>query len=218
MRLHVTAVLNLAAIAALFGCNPRAASDSDGQTDTIGDRDTAIAKSAQTTPASAEPPQPEAALLTGRDAADLPEGGYTPDQLYGTWRVEQVTAADGVPAGFTPDRSMIGKTMRFNEAVLGWQDKNGQMETAGLCPEPNYQIAWTVANVRILSKPFRPAWAALNIPLNDVGTMHYWNCGGPDNPGDNTGFYYGDQAFFLIGDDRMIMNWYDGTIMLLRRS
>ena len=158
--------------------------------------------------------QPKAATLPGVGDADMPGEELPAEQFHGRWTVERVAADATAPAGFAPDRGWIGRTLRFDADMVGWLAKDGSVETATQCESPTMSILWTAAIARRLSQPFRPAWSALNIPLDQVGPAHSWEC----DTAEPTSFGPDNGIFFPVGKDRLVLNWKDHTILLLRRA
>jgi hypothetical protein len=76
-----------------------------------------------------------------------------------------------------------------------------------------FSIVWTIGNVRMLAPPFRPAWAALDIPSEIVGPPHQWICDTPEY----TSFGPDEGVVFPVGADQLVLNWRDHMILLPRR-
>ena len=154
--------------------------------------------------------QPTAATLPGVADAALPGTELPAEQFHGRWTVERVAADASAPAGFAPDQGWIGRTLQFDEDVVGWTGTG----TAAKCESHITSIVRTAAIVRHLAQPFRPAWSALNIPLTQVGLAHRWEC----DTAEPRSFGPDDGIFFPVGKDRLVLNWNDHTILLLRRT
>ncbi|PSJ37897.1 hypothetical protein C7I55_19490 [Sphingomonas deserti] len=136
------------------------------------------------------------------------------EQFHGRWIVERVAADATAPPGFTPDRRWIDRTLQFDEDAVGWIGEAGSIAGSARCESPTWSIIWTAANVRQLAQIFRPAWSALNIPLDRVGPAHHWEC----DTAEPTSFGPNEGIVFPVGDDQLVLNWMDHTILLLRRA
>ncbi len=157
-------------------------------------------------PEGIEPPSATlAALGEIRPGMETPGTEMPADQAYGRWKV--IDAA-GAPSG----QAMIGHTLSFTEDALGWIDANGKVEPG--CPDM-YHIALEAMQVKQAAPLFRPGWAKFRLPPDQVGPMHVMECDGegvfgpPETGGSN---------FFPVGKDRIVMNWLDGTVLLLRKE
>jgi hypothetical protein len=169
---------------------------------------------AGSTPAPSQDAQPVAATLPGVADDALPGKELPAEQFHGRWTVERAAADATAPAGFVPDGAWIGRTLQFDEDAVAWLSKDGAIETATQCENPTQSVVWTAANVRRLAQPFRPAWSALGIPLDQVGTAHHWEC----DTAEPTSFGPGEGIFFPVGKDQLVLNWKDHAILLLRRA
>jgi hypothetical protein len=130
-----------------------------------------------------------------------------PERVHGHWRVIQETGGAG--------KSMVGKTLVFDDTALGWAGANGK--AAPGCADPFYHVVSDASEVRSFSAPFKPAWSRFGLTPRGVGALHAWECGdgdatfGPEKPA-------GGSVFYPIGSDRLMMNWEGGNILLLTRQ
>ncbi len=128
-------------------------------------------------------------------------------QVEGRW---QVIDAAGPASG----RAMIGRTLSFTDAALGWIGADGKVEAG--CPDPFYHVVTDPEHLRSFAPAFAVGWPKFALPAGQVGGMHVWECGdadsifGPAEPAAGS-------AFFPVGGDRLVTNWNDGTVLLLRR-
>lgn len=158
----------------------------------------------QARPEGVEPPS---ATLKGA-GAEAPGSEISPEQAHGRWKVVEAT-------GPASARAMIGRTLSFTEAALGWQAADGKIEPG--CSSPFFHVVSETAQVRAFAQPFKPGWREFRLPPSDVGAMHVWECGegdeifGPEEPAAGS-------AFFPVGSDRLVMNWNDGAVLLLRKQ
>ena len=126
--------------------------------------------------AAARQVEPAAATLPGVADDALPGKELPAEQFHGRWIVERIAADAAAPPGFTPDRGWIGRTLQFDEDAVGWIGGAESIAGSARCESPTWSIIWTAANARQLAQIFRPAWSALNIPLDRVGPAHHWEC------------------------------------------
>lgn len=165
--------------------------------------------SLQAQPAEPEGIEPPSATLA--ELGEIRPGMETPgtempaDQAYGRWKV--IDAA-GAPSG----RTMIGRTLSFTEDALGWINADGKVEPG--CPDM-YHIALEAMQVKQAAPLFRPGWAKFRLPPDQVGPMHVMECDGEGVFGPPE---TGGSSFFPVGKDRLVMNWLDGTVLLLRKE
>jgi hypothetical protein len=128
-------------------------------------------------------------------------------QAYGQWKVVDA-------AGPASGRGMIGRTLSFTAEALGWTDSSGKMAPG--CPDHVYHIALEAMQVKQAAPAFSPGWAKFWLPPNEVGPMHMRECGDAEsifNPAET-----GGSMFFPVGTDRLVMNWMDGAVLLLRKK
>lgn len=165
------------------------------------------------TPAQAAA-EPASATLRGVADSDLPGTEVPSAELYGRWTVEKVAADASAPAGFRPDQALVGRTLRYDADTLGWEDGSGEVEAQDRCDDPTKSMLHTAAIARNLARPFRPAWSALGVPLDQVGAAHAWECDTPDH----ATFGPDEGIFFPVGRDGLVLNWRNHAILLLRRA
>ncbi len=155
-----------------------------------------------------EPPSATlAALGEIEPGTETPGTEISDAQAYGQWKVIDA-------AGPASGQAMIGRTLTFTEDELGWQDAGGKVEAT--CPNHMYHIAQMAAEVKKAAPIFRPGWARFRLPPSDVGPMHVWECGDAESvfgPVET-----GGAAFFPVGKDRLVMNWNNGAVLLLRKE
>ncbi|WP_260599659.1 hypothetical protein [Sphingomonas endolithica] len=176
---------------------------------------TTTAEPAADAAAPATPPSPEATPLsadTNQSGDDVAPGEVSGTEapaarVHGKWKV--IDAAGGASGN-----AMVGRTLSFSETALGWVGADGKVSAE--CPDPFYHIVSDATEVRKFSPAFKVGWAKFKLPPAQVGAMHVWECGdadsifGPEDPA-------GGSAFYPVGTDRLVMNWNDGTVLLLRR-
>ncbi|MFV0623111.1 hypothetical protein ACBY01_03740 [Sphingomonas sp. ac-8] len=159
-------------------------------------------------PEGVDPPSATLAELgDDLDGVETPGMEIPGTQAYGRWMVVDA-------AGPASGRAMIGRTLTFTEEKLGWTDASGKVEAG--CPDHVYHIAWLAAHVKQAAPLFRPGWAKFRLPPGDVGPMHVWECGATESlfgPAETSG-----SVFFPVGTDRLVMNWMDGAVLLLRKE
>lgn len=212
IRILTAGTLALALSACGGDANPANASEATETATTTEPANAAPVEPAPS-PAPAQDAQPRAATLPGVPDAEMPGKELPAEQFKGRWRVEGVAADANAPAGSTPDRSWVGRTLVFDDDKVAWLGANGAVETATQCENPTMSILWTAAIARNLAKPFRPAWSALNIPLDQVGPAHHWEC----DTAEPTAFGP-DGIFYPIGKDQLVLNWTGNLILLLRKA
>lgn len=172
--------------------------------------------------ASVSPPQPAVKAGDAADFAPEPIGAGVAaeaevsgadkeapgERVFGRWQVIDA-------AGPASANAMVGRTLSFNEQTLGWVGANGK--PASECPDPLYHVIVASGEVRSFAPAFKDGWAKFRIPRKDIGPMHTWECGdgettfGPPKPADGS-------VFYPVGSDRLVMNWFDGAVLLLRRQ
>ncbi|MDJ0276325.1 hypothetical protein QLH51_05875 [Sphingomonas sp. 2R-10] len=158
-------------------------------------------------------PAPASPVAMPDNATGAPPSTRTPGeeapaaQVEGRW---QVIDAAGPASG----RAMIGRTLSFTDTALGWVGADGKVEAG--CPDPFYHVVIDPAHLRNFAPAFAVGWPKFALPADRVGAMHVWECGdadsifGPAEPAAGS-------AFFPVGGNRLVMNWNDGTVLLLRR-
>ncbi len=155
-----------------------------------------------------EPPSASLVALAEIQPGMETPGTEMPDtQAYGRWKV--IDAA-GPPGG----NAMIGRTLSFTEDALGWLDAKGKVEPG--CPYTMYHIPILASQVREAAPLFRPGWSRFRLPPDKVGAMHVWECD------DGTSVFgppeTGGSMFVPVGKDRLVMNWMNGAVLLLRKD
>lgn len=129
------------------------------------------------------------------------------ERVFGRWQVIDA-------AGPASANAMIGRTLSFTEQTLGWVGANGK--PASECPDPLYHVVVASGEVRTFALAFTDGWTKFRIPRKEIGAMHSWECGdgetifGPPKPADGS-------VFYPVRSDRLVMNWFDGAVLLLRR-
>jgi len=162
----------------------------------------------QAAPQGVEPPSASlVALGTIESGTEAPGTEISDAQAYGEWKVIDA-------AGPASGQAMIGRTLVFNDDELGWRGANGTVEAT--CPNHMYHLAQMAAEVKSAAPTFRPGWVRFRLPPDDVGAMHVWECGDAESvfgPAET-----GGAAFFPVGKDRLVMNWTNGAVLLLRKE
>ncbi len=162
-------------------------------------------------PEQSEGVEPPSATLPGIDNAPGTEtqgSEIASERVQGLW---QVVDAAGPASG----RDMIGRTLSFTESALGWIWADGKVEPG--CSEPYFHVVVEAVHVRAFAPAFRAGWPKFRLPPDDVGAMHVWECEGAEE-------MFGPQepaagsAFFPVATDRLVMNWHNGTVLLLKRQ
>lgn len=170
--------------------------------------DTPILRPGGSDPEGVEPPSATLAKLGKVEPGTETPGTEIPaTQAYGRWKVIDA-------AGSGSGQALVGRTLSFTEDSLGWVDASSSVEHG--CADAVYHIALLAMQVKEAAPAFRPGWSKFRIPPGDVGPMHMWECGDADSvfgPANTSG-----SVFFPVGTDRLVMNWHDGAVLLLRKE
>lgn len=200
-----------ASLLAVAACNAevsRAADDTNATATTSAADATLPPQTAPTQASEPEGVEPPSASLRGVSGGEAPGSEIPPEQAHGRWQV--IDAAGGASG-----KALVGRTLSFTDAALGWVGTDGKVEPG--CSSPFYHIVSETVQVRQFATAFKPGWSRFRLPPSDVGPMHVWECGegdeifGPEEPAAGS-------AFFPVGTDRLVMNWKDGTVLLLRKQ
>ncbi len=124
-------------------------------------------------------------------------------------------AADAFAAGdFRPERRLVGRSFTFTPDAAVWSDRQGAVEEASRCASPLVGIMQPAGNARELARSFRTAWASFRLPPADIGPPHHFVCDSEEE----SQFQPGEGIMFPVGRDRLVMNWFNHNIILLRRT
>lgn len=158
---------------------------------------------------------PATATLVGvADDEPLEDRELDVDALNGRWVVADV-AAGTKSSDKKLDRALVGRIIIYDTNLLGWVGPDGKIEPANRCPKPEHRVIGPAAEARDMATRFRSAWAKFQLPADEVGTMHGFTC---DTAGDAAFGPDGGSLLFPVGRDRLVVEWYDGMVLLLQRT
>jgi hypothetical protein len=162
-----------------------------------------------------EPAEAEAAVASGaavEGPKDMPE--ETPiGALVGTWTVTGVWAGGDVAAFAKDDAAIMGSTVVITADSLSWGKKASRaFESGDTCEQPIPKLMLTDPSSEA---GFDGALKQFGITRSQTGNWHEWLCGKAGEWGPSAA---GGSTFFPVGKDRLMMSWYDGVILLLKRG
>jgi hypothetical protein len=138
------------------------------------------------------------------------------DAYVGTWVITNVAVDDGGAQAFAKDDpAIVGSEFSIARQEIRWTKKASNNFTADdVCGLPSAGAMSAIVEkeegVALLS-------AAISLAINPRlrGTLHRFGCvtSGRWGPGD-TG---GNALFYPIGNDRMLLQWYDGAVLMAEK-
>ena len=139
------------------------------------------------------------------------------NQITGKWVIEKLwTDTRGVSAYILDDPSAVGSIMTITPQSIQWTHiASDQFPATDICGGPTPIIVRDPANAKATGAPFDDAIAYFAIPKNELGQIHEMACAESGNWGPEAA---GGSNFYVTSGGRMIMNWYDGAYLLLKRQ
>ncbi len=138
-------------------------------------------------------------------------------ELVGNWTVEKLWVdTSGVTAYALDDPAAIGSVMTITPESLKWSKAaSDSFSSTDICGGPTPIIMRDPASARETGAPLQAAIAYFNIPKNALGPLHEMACAESGNWGPEAA---GGSNFYPVSGGRMVMSWYDGAVLLLRRQ
>jgi hypothetical protein len=215
MKLHPTVVV----LAMLAGCQLQGnASVSADQTSKSESKAAAVSQSG----AAAVPETPATAKDPCADERDpnfdpdrCVESNVRVDKFAGTWKITRVhVGTSGVQAFVENDPAIIGSAFLITPSEIKWTAKASSDFTADdVCKQPSAGPLPAIVEKEeggALTASLKP------FAISTRGAIHRFGCvnGGTWGPGESGG----SALFIPAGDNRMVLQWYDGATLLAERS
>lgn len=138
-------------------------------------------------------------------------------EITGNWVIEKLWVdTSGVTAYALDDPAAVGSVMTITPDAISWaKAASDQFSSADRCGGPAPMIIRDAAAAKATGAPLAGAVAYFNIPRNELGPLHEMGCLDSGNWGPEAA---GGSNFYLASGGRMVMSWYDGAVLLLRRQ
>lgn len=156
--------------------------------------------------------------LAGQSAGSLAQEQVSgkPNGLYGVWRVIGVALASEGPSAFSKNDPLImGSEITINVESLLWSKVASAEFTADdKCDGPHPAPVTAELALKMAQTEFPGALAQFTIDPAEGSPAQQWLCerGGSWGPVADDG-----ARLIFVGEDRMVMGWYDGVVLLLER-
>ena len=208
-----------AALAAMLlaGCGPKAG-QADGQSATAPQasaKNEASLPKEQSPMTPADPNAQPAKAAPAPDFAD-PTREVLIREIAGQWTVEKLWVdTSGVTAYTLDDPAALGSVMTITPDKISWTKAASDQFTADdICGGPAPVLIRGAPQAKATGAPMAGALAYFGIPKNELGPVHEMGCLESGNWGPEAA---GGSNFYLASGGRMVMSWYDGAVLLLKR-
>lgn len=138
-------------------------------------------------------------------------------RLVGEWEIRHVhVGASGVQAFVTDDPAITGSRFRITSEAIRWTKPASRAFTSDdVCTQPSASALPPIVE-KEEGGLIVEALAAFSVRPGDRGPIHRFGCVGGGHWGPGTA---GGSALFIpAGENRMALQWYDGTILLAERQ
>jgi hypothetical protein len=139
------------------------------------------------------------------------------EALFGVWQVVGVSVSENGPTAFIPnDPSILGSQITINKDLLVWSKTSSSNFTSeDRCKEPDLSQSPVAQSSSPAFLEFAPAARQLSVSLDKDRLVRTWLCagGGEWGPSADSG-----SRMIQISQDKILMGWYDGVILLLERA
>ncbi len=208
----------LAALAlVLVGCGP-AAQGNAAHSDARGADESLTASNQNTAPAAGEKTSMDQPAQTENQGETADANREVPiRELVGNWTVEKLWVdTSGVTAYALDDPAAVGSVMAVTPETIKWtKSASDQFASEDVCGGPTPIIIRDAASAQQTGASMQAAIRYFAIPKNSLGPLHEMACSESGNWGPEAA---GGSNFYPVSGGRMVMNWYDGAVLLLRRQ
>jgi hypothetical protein len=137
--------------------------------------------------------------------------------LYGVWNVVGVSVSERGPTAFIRnDPSILGSQVTISKDLLVWsKTASSNFDSEDRCLRPNLRQLPIAPRSQSEFLEFTPAAKQLSVEIEKEQSVHTWLCvgGGEWGPAADNG-----ARLLIISQDRFLMGWYDGVILLFERA
>lgn len=136
--------------------------------------------------------------------------------VVGTWKVERLwTSAPNANGYKMDDQSALGSLMTVAPETIHWSYPGShRFVEVGVCTGPQPALVADANLSRTASASMAPALSHFGITQADLGPAYSMACTGSGHWGPEG---TGGNIYHAVGRTRMVMHWYDGAILLLKR-
>lgn len=137
--------------------------------------------------------------------------------MLGRWVVERLWIdTTGITAWGVDDPALVGSVMEVTPEKSSWVHKaSDNFDGSDICGNPTPAVVLDAAAAKKIGASFDGALTAFGINRSQIGPLHEWACLGDGNWGPTAA---GGSLFYLTKDGRMVMSYYDGTVLLLKKQ
>lgn len=145
-----------------------------------------------------------------------PSGAAAIYDVIGTWKVERLwTSAPGGNCYKMDDQSALGSLMTVAPETIHWSYPGShRFVEVGVCTDPQPALVTDANIARTASASIAPALPHFGIAQGELGPAYSMTCPGGGHWGPEEA---GGNIYHAVGRTRMLMRWYDGAILLLKR-
>lgn len=160
------------------------------------------------------------AVANGQTAATATpvaqSGGQAIYDIIGTWKVEKLwTIGSGTPGYKLDDPSALGSLMTVAPETIHWSYPGSQrFVEVGVCTGPKPALIGEANEARAANASIAQALPHFGITHAQLSPAYHMACTGGGHWGPEEA---GGNSYHMVGNTRMVMRWYDGAILLLKR-